>query len=132
MQIPEDSQHIFISNRRFEEAGMDGANRLLQSAVPYTAAICAYDNIAFGLIKQLKKCNYQVPRDFSVIGMNDIRSTAYAETSLTSISEISSEICLALWDLLKKKMNNKYFMNSRPIVLTSELVVRDSVGPAPK
>ena len=84
---------IILSKKRFEKAGIDGINQLLEAKKEFTASICGYDNIAFGAIKQLKKCGLRVPEDISVIGIDNISLSEYTETSLTSIDIASDELC---------------------------------------
>lgn len=132
MNLPEHAENIIVSDKRFEEAGIEGAEKLLHIPTKYTAAICAYDNIAFGVIKQLQKHGYRVPQDFSVIGMDNIRSTAYAETTLSTIDNTPKEICAIAWELLKKKMENKYYFSNQKIIVSARLIVRESIGPVPK
>lgn len=130
--IADDADNIIVVNSRFEKAGKDGAKLLLQKETPYTAVICAYDPIAIGAIKQLQESGYQVPRDFSVIGMDNVSWAEYTETSLTSIDTHTEEICHAAWELLHKKQKNIYYKATQKISLTGTLICRESTGPAKK
>ena len=119
--------HSFVSNKRFEEAGKDGAQRLLTSGVPFTAVVCAYDNIAYGVIKELKQHGISVPKDVSVIGMDNLATSAYTETSLTSIDFNPTELCRKAWSLMQKKLRNPYYRPAKEVVVPSTLVVRESL-----
>ncbi len=123
---------IFESSKRFEEAGIDCAEQILASGVPFTAIFCAYDEIAMGVMKHLTERGYKIPEDFSVIGKNNIEISSYLETALTTIDSHYKKVCSSAWKLLQKKMKNKYYKNAEPTIFTSELIVRDSIGKAKK
>ena len=117
------------SEQRFELAGEDGVQRLLEQAPHTTAIICAYDYIALGAIKALNTAGLRVPEDMSVIGIDNIRVTPYIGTSLTSIDTHPDEICAIAWDLLKKKMENHFFRLKQRIQISGSLVVRETTAP---
>lgn len=77
----------FVSSKRFEQAGADCVKQFLpcEQHTDFTAITCAYDNIAFGAIKELQKNGFAVPQYISLIGIDNNSLSAYAETSLTSI-----------------------------------------------
>ncbi|MBO5726960.1 MAG: LacI family DNA-binding transcriptional regulator [Clostridia bacterium] len=125
-----EEDYVFFSNNRFEKAGIDCAEQILNSKIPFTAIFCAYDDIAFGVIKHLTEKGYNVPRDFSVIGIDNISVSSYLEISLTTIDPLYEKSCNAAWELLQKKMKNKYYKSKEPIEFTAELIVRDSVAKA--
>lgn len=119
--------NVIESEYRFEEAGEDGVRQLLASNNGCTALICAYDNIAFGAIKELKKAGLRIPDDISVIGMDNINTGKYAETSLTTIDSNPEEVCAAAWGILKEKIKNPYFQSQKNIVIDSKLIIRESI-----
>lgn len=120
--------HIIQSSSRFEQAGEDGVKQLLSSNREFSAVICAYDNIAFGAIKQLKRAGLRVPGDVSVIGIDNISTSQYTETALTSIDTNPEEICMIAWDLLQKKIKNPYFRSRQNIIIHGNLILRESVA----
>ncbi|MBQ7936293.1 MAG: LacI family DNA-binding transcriptional regulator [Clostridia bacterium] len=124
------SYTVLESDRRFEQAGEDGARQLLALPERPTALLCGYDYIAFGAMKYLKKKGYSIPEDFSVIGMDNIAQTAYWDTSLTTIDSASDEICRIAWDLLQKKQQNEYYHMQQKITLTGRLILRETTAPA--
>lgn len=124
--------YIFTSNGRFEESGTECAEQILASPIPFTAVVCAYDDIAVGVIKRLTEKGYNVPQDFSVIGNNNISVSQYLGISLTTIDPLYEKTCNAVWQLLKEKMKSKYYKPKKPIEFTAELILRDSVAVAKK
>lgn len=120
---------VFESTLRFEEAGEDGVRQLLKSAPDTTAIICAYDNIALGAIRELRKNALSVPEDVSVIGIDNIPLCGHTETTLTSIDCDPEEVCRITWDLLQKKISSPHFRARQSISLKPSLIVRESVAP---
>lgn len=115
------------SDERFEKAGIDGVKQLLSNKCDFTAIICAYDNIAFGAIKELKKQGFKIPEDISVIGIDNISSAEFTETALTSIDTRHTDICSIAFDLLQKKLENKYFKAKQNIIIKPQLIIRESI-----
>lgn len=113
---------------RFEEAGIDGVEQLLAQGAPFTAIVCAYDYIAFGAMKRLQENGCRIPEDVSLIGMDNISTARYAQTSLTTIDTQPEEMCAIAWELLRKKMDNKYFRARQSISIKPRLILRDSIG----
>ena len=120
----------YTAPERFQSSGENGVKQMLASGNRASAIICAYDEIAFGAIKELKRNGLSVPEDISVIGIDNIHATAYTETALSSIDLNLDEICMVAWDLLQKKMDNKFYKSYQQIQLSPRLVLRESVGPA--
>lgn len=118
---------IITSHERFEKAGIDGIRQLNTDKFEFSAVICAYDTIALGTIKQLKKFGLKVPEDISVIGIDNIKSAEYAETSLTTIDTKNEEICAIAWDLMLKKLENKYYKSRQNVIIKPKLIIRESI-----
>ncbi|MBE6729315.1 MAG: LacI family transcriptional regulator [Ruminococcaceae bacterium] len=119
---------LIKSEKRFEEAGYDCANKLLEEKENYTAVICGYDNIAIGAIKRFKETGIKVPEDISVIGIDNIQMSEFTETSLTSIDVNPKDICSIAYNLMEKKLENKYFKANQSIVIKPSIVIRESIG----
>ena len=117
---------VIVSDNRYEKAGEDGVERLLELDDIPNGIICAYDDIAFGAIMALKSKGYKIPEDFSVIGIDNINTAALVETPLSTIDTRPDEICMIAWDLFTKKRKNKYFKLNQQIVLTGKLVLRET------
>ena len=119
--------NVIESEYRFEAAGEDGVRQILTMGNSVTALICAYDNIAFGAIKELKKAGLRVPDDVSVIGMDNINTGKYADSSLTTIDSNPEEVCTAAWNLLQEKIKNPYFFAKKETI-NAKLIVRESIA----
>ena len=120
--------NVIESEYRFEAAGEDGVRQILTMGNSVTALICAYDNIAFGAIKELKKAGLRVPNDVSVIGMDNINTGKYADTSLTTIDSNPEKVCAIAWNLLTEKIKNPYLCTKRDVKINAKLIVRETTS----
>src|ERR1700724_1366989 len=64
-----------------------GTRRLIQSRRPFTAVLCFNDVSAMGSIRALHEAGLRVPQDVSVLGFDDIQSSAFQAPSLTTIRQ---------------------------------------------
>lgn len=120
--------NVIESEYRFEDAGEDGVRQILTMGNIVTAFICAYDNIAFGAIKELKKAGLRVPDDVSVIGMDNINTGKYTDTSLTTIDSNPEKVCTIAWNLLTEKIKNPYLCTKRNVKINAKLIVRETTS----
>lgn len=127
-----DSDLVFTAEGRFEEAGKDGVRHLLESGKPFTALFCAYDYIAIGAIKELKKYGLRVPEDISVVGNNNIRTAGHLDKGLTTIDQSNEAFCDLACELLTKKIENPYYCSGTTIEISGTLIVRETTGPCKK
>ena len=125
--ISDASAPVIQSEFRFEKAGEDAVEQLLARETDCTALICAYDNIALGAIRQLRRRGYRVPEDVSVVGIDNIASSEHVETALTTIDTNPDEVCMLAWDLIQKKQQSKHYRSNQAITITGKLIVRETV-----
>lgn len=100
-------EFIYTINGRFEAIGIEAADRIAAQKNRPTALIAAYDEIAISLIHQLNKNSVRVPDDISVMGINNISSSAYAQIPLTTVDTFSSEQYKTAVELLFDKIINE-------------------------
>ena len=97
----------FLSINRFEQAGYEAGEYFINNGILPNAVICAYDEIALGLIEYLSNQGIKIPEQVSVIGINDIPTAKYCFGGLTTISfdfkSIASVMIKDLIDDLKKQ-----------------------------
>lgn len=117
-------EYIKVSDLRFEEAGMEIMDAWLASGKAPGAILAAYDYIAIGIVKSLRCAGYEVPRDFTVIGMDDISVIPYLDTPLSSIKTHVDEACRAAVELILKKIDNRYYRARQGITVPSEFIPR--------
>jgi LacI family transcriptional regulator len=97
-----------------------------------TAAFCANDLLALGLLQEMTRLRVQVPGDLAIIGYDDIDFAAAAAVPLTSVRQPRSQLGDAAAKLLIDEVENATAHNHRQVVFAPELVIRDStVSPSP-
>ena len=119
---------IFVSSRRFEMIGVEGAEYFMKMRNSPTAFIAAYDEIALGAIHTFSQHGIRVPEDVSIIGINDIPSSAFALTPLTTIKSFSSEMISIASKLLIDRIENPGSYAIQKITLGCELIIRSTTS----
>jgi LacI family transcriptional regulator len=113
--------------RPSHEAGHACVAAVLNSGA--TAALAVDDVVAQGLMAGLAECNVSVPADFSLVGCdNVIAATTYPP--LTSVAAHCALAGASAVDLLLDTLANPSPSAERQVI-TGDLIVRGSTGPAP-
>jgi LacI family transcriptional regulator len=107
-------------------AGQQAARRLLDLAPAPSAVFCANDLLAIGLINELLRCGVKVPEEIAVIGYDDIELAATAAVPLTTVRQPRHELGRAAGRLALIEAAEGIDHPHRHIVLTPELIVRNS------
>ncbi|OHV77542.1 LacI family DNA-binding transcriptional regulator [Ensifer sp. LCM 4579] len=114
--LPELATQAIVS--RIEKRGLD-----------FTAVLAAGDSLAVGAMLGIQQMGYNVPRDVSVMGMDDLPQAAFLNPPLTTMHIPMREIGSAALDLLRDSLSNLPFPPRR-LELACHLVERSSTGPA--
>jgi DNA-binding LacI/PurR family transcriptional regulator len=112
------------------EIGYKPMRGLLEKTRDFTAVFCFNDIAAIGAIRALKDAGLNVPVDVSVVGFDDILSAAYATPSLTTVRQPLEEMGRRGAKVLLERIADREKKSSDEIVMSTELVVRESTGPA--
>ncbi len=107
-----------------EDSAYIVAKKLLTSPDRPTAILCAVDSFAIGVIRCAKDLGLSVPRDISIIGIDDIVLSRYIEPNLTTMGIDKVGMGALAMDMLFQKIKGK---NPNSVLLPMELVIRDSV-----
>jgi LacI family transcriptional regulator len=110
------------------EGGRSATRMLLGSHQKLTAIVCANDVMAIGALRELHENGIRVPQEVSVAGFDNIEWAQFCYPALTTVHIPRGRIGQIVCDCLMKP--EKSLLGSE-IVIDSELVVRDSTGPAP-
>ncbi|MGL6201638.1 MAG: LacI family DNA-binding transcriptional regulator [Lachnospiraceae bacterium] len=70
------------------------------------AFICANDFVAIDLLKALRKCSFEVPKDVMITGFDDAAEAIIIEPHLTTVHIPSSEMGIIAADLLMTRIQN--------------------------
>lgn len=124
-----DDSHVFLSDRRFEQIGMEAAEYFLKNGMEITALIAAYDEVAMGAIQIFRQAGLRIPEDISLIGINDIPFAEYASVPLTTIRMFKEEMCHIAIRILLDKILNPDSHALQHVTVQSQLVKRETVCP---
>ncbi|MFC4601767.1 LacI family DNA-binding transcriptional regulator [Cohnella hongkongensis] len=112
------------------ETGYQAMQELLALPEPPTAVVCCSDMSAIGAIDAIRDAGLSVPKEVSVIGFDDIELAGYVRPALTTVRQDMMTIGRRAIELLDELIVDESLAPPEVIVPT-ELVVRESCGPAP-
>jgi LacI family transcriptional regulator len=110
------------------QRGYDAAAMLLRDRKRFTAVLAFNDKSAIGAVRAIQDQGLQVPRDISVIGVDDLEFSAYVSPRLTTIRQPLISMGAAAASTLLRQIQGEDVPEET--VLQPELVVRESTGPA--
>ena len=125
--LPVDEKLIYEGDFQ-EGSGTLGLQRLLPASP--TAIFAASDMMAVGALKALRQAGLRVPDDIALVGFDDVPIAAAVEPALTTVRQPIGRLGSMAADLLLNMLENppKEQAPAYRIVLSAELVVRDSCG----
>ena len=109
------------------ESGRAAAEHMFVRDVLPTAFLCVNDATALGVIISLNARRYDLPRQFSVMGFDDISFASFVTPSLTTMKQPRLKIGEEAMDLLLALLEGKK-PRQHEVLLRAELIVRNSVG----
>jgi LacI family transcriptional regulator, galactose operon repressor len=90
-----------------------------------TAAFCANDITALGLLQQSISSGRRVPEDLAIVGYDDIEFAAAAAVPLTSVRQPRQELGRMAAELVVDEGNNPHHAHQQ-VTFVPELVARAS------
>ncbi len=121
-----DDNHIVITEKRFEDGGYSGMEKIFKQGDIPGAIICGYDDMAIGAMRCIFDHGYKIPEDIMVMGMNDISVSSYVEPPLSSISLKNELTCKFATDMLMARLNGTEYPDS--VEVQCELILRKSTN----
>jgi LacI family transcriptional regulator len=91
-----------------------------------TAAICANDLLALGLLQQATRLGLRVPDDLAIVGYDDIEFAEAAAVPLTSVAQPRHLLGRTAAEMLLEEARGEPGHQHRQIMFAPELVVRAS------
>ena len=110
-----------------EEGGLRATLELLESNAKFTALFCVNDQTAYGACLALFRKGLSVPGDVSLVGFDDLPSSAYRLPPLTSVRQSIGELGEQSAQAILQLISGRRPRISPPPV---ELVVRESTARA--
>lgn len=109
------------------ESGRAATEHMFVRDVLPTAFLCVNDATALGVVISLNARKYDLPRQFSVMGFDDISFASFVTPSLTTMKQPRVKIGEKAMDLLLMLLGGEQPPETE-ILLRSELIVRNSVS----
>jgi LacI family repressor for deo operon, udp, cdd, tsx, nupC, and nupG len=104
---------------------------LFELPEPPTAIFVANDEMAFGVIHELRKLGLDVPGDVSVVGFDDLFLSEAFYPPLTTVSQPRTDIGRTAMTMLLDMLSGG-LTPRKPAVLPTTLKIRGTTAPAPK
>lgn len=93
-----------------------------------TAFFCNTDVIALGVLQSLEAHGFSVPKDYSVIGFDDVTIALHSQPPLTTMRIGRAELGRTGVSMLLEKINNPG-VTSRRVAMAVQLIERATIGP---
>ena len=119
--------HVTGPNAPTEDGGLAAAEQLRKAGV--TAVLAYNDLMALGLIEGLQSLGLRVPRDVSVVGIDDITLSRLTRPKLTTVATPTAAAGRTAVDMLLAYGDDR--RTTALVNLQTDLVIRDSTGPVP-
>jgi LacI family transcriptional regulator len=113
------------------EGGYRAAKQFFAMKHSPTAILAANDMSAIGVVNAAHELGIKIPRDLSLIGLDDIAMASFAPINLTTIALQRRAMGAAAANLLMERIRNKKESKVQRISFPMELVIRGSTGPVP-
>jgi DNA-binding LacI/PurR family transcriptional regulator len=127
------SLHVVATPSLSVAAGRQAARELaeLPAGERPTAAFCANDLLALGVLQEMTLRGLRVPDDLAIVGYDDIEYAAAAAVPLSSVRQPREQLGRTATELLLEEVRERGAHRHRHVVFQPDLVIRDSsAGPA--
>ena len=114
-----------------EDSGIAAARILLgRSSLPQ-AVVCANDQMAIGVLRELQRAGVSIPADVAVTGFDDVYPSRVVEPPLTTVSQPFRDLGSRATRRLLNRVKNPA-LAPRAEVLPTQVVIRASCGCQPQ
>lgn len=124
--LPADPKLIIDGDGTTESGRAAAELMFVRDALP-TAFFCVNDATALGVIIALSARHYDLPRQFSIMGFDDISFASFVAPSLTTMKQPRHRIGEAAMELLLALLAGEKPKSSE-VLLRAELILRNSVA----
>ncbi len=121
------AQSSYLAEGGFgDKSGYAGMRQLLRRQPIPDGVFCYNDPVAIGAIKAIREAGLDVPRDISVIGAGNVHYSDLLAVPLSTVDQGASQIGRRAAELLIQRLTSKRFGRPRKIMISPQLVVRES------
>ena len=124
--LPVDDAFIRYGNYD-ERSGFEAMQSLLANRIRPTAAFVASDEVALGAVHAARVAGLRVPEDLSLAGFDDLPISRLVVPALTTVHVPAREIGVNAATMIMSFVETGRAPES--MLLSTELVIRDSAGP---
>lgn len=111
------------------QSGAEAMAQLLALPQPPTAVFVASDTVAFGALQAARRAGRRVPADLALVGFDDVSLSEFLDPPLTTVRLPAYGLGYAAAEMLHRLISGDAIQVS-PLILDTELIVRESSGPA--
>lgn len=111
------------------ERGYKVTWELLDEKKEFTAIFCSNDLMAFGAMRAIQDRGKKVPRDYSIVGFDDMYFSSISNPQLTTVAQPVKEMAFRAFVALKKEISGEFSQEKKHQFLDTHLVVRESSRP---
>ncbi len=112
------------------QGGEKAARRLLDLERRPSAISACNDLMAIGAMRAIRAAGLRIPEDVSLVGYDDILLASAVSPALTTVAQPVEKLATISTELLLSRIEEGPNCAPKRIVLDTELIIRDSCGPA--
>ena len=121
---------LIVEGAFMQAGGYAGAEQLLALDDVPSAIFCANDEMAFGAIDAISSKGLKVPADISVMGFDDIATARFVFPTLTTVRQPFVDMAARAVGEVVDIIQGREFTPGK-IAFATEIIIRNSTGPAP-
>jgi LacI family transcriptional regulator len=114
-----------------EDSGVAAARTLLARGSLPDAVVCANDQMAIGVLRELQRAGARIPADVAVTGFDDVHATQIIDPQLTTVSQPFRDLGSRATHRLLARIDDPSLAPAVE-VLPTQLVIRASCGCRPR
>ena len=119
--------YIEISENRFYDAGYYTMDKFIKNKNIPDVIFGAYSHITVGIMQRLKEEGLCIPKDVSIMSMDDITSVPYSDIKMSCIKMHLDEVCATALDLLFQKIEKKHIKAKRTLTITRQFLKGETI-----
>ncbi|MFT3862000.1 LacI family DNA-binding transcriptional regulator [Micropruina sp.] len=121
-------EHLVVEGPHGVDGGAHAMSELLSRPGLPTAVLAEFDELAIGALWALRRAGLQVPRDVSVIGIDDVEMARFVDLT-TVAQDVVAQGRLAAVQLLRQLRGESVPADAVHVLQPARLVLRDSTAP---
>lgn len=110
-----------------EKLGKQLMREMMERYPEVTAVIATNDIMAIGAVKEIEAAGGSVPRDYSVIGIDNIERSALVKPALTTMDQSGREFGIKIFQVLYENISEQ---TTGKYIIPMRLVKRETTGEA--